>query len=218
MSLVVAPHSQEVFSSREAASAAASAYLAADLVDALRVAERASVVVSGGSTPIDCYRSLAQTDLPWDRVQVSLTDERRVVATHDASNERMVRAELMRGFAKRAQFVALSAPAVADLVKPFGAVLLGMGSDGHFASIFPDIGDLEAALCLNHPASLLEIRTKASPWPRVTMTLSLLCQSKEIVLLAFGEAKRRVLDDPGEVPLRALFRQRQTPVRVVWAP
>ena len=104
------------------------------------------------------------------------------------------------------------------MAKPFAAVLLGMGADGHFASIFPDMENLEAALCLGSSALLLEVATSASPWSRVTMTLPLLCRARQIVLLAFGEDKRRVLDRAGDFPVGALLRQTQTPVRVVWAP
>ena len=212
------PHAARLFSNRAEASQAAASVLAERLSVALAERGRATLVVSGGSTPVDCFHALAQAELDWGRVRVTLTDERCVAATHEASNERMVRRELLCGPATCAEFVSVTDATVDQFVEPFAAVLVGMGADGHFASIFPEMADLDAALSLDRPPALVPVTTEASPWPRVTMTLSLLCRSALIVLLAYGQDKRSVLEEAENFPVGSLLRQSLTPVRVLWAP
>ena len=93
-----------------------------------------------------------------------------------------------------------------------------MGNDGHFASLFPDAENLSVGLNLENDASTLSINTSASPHPRLTMTLSRLVHSREIILLIFGEDKREVLEAPGGLPIAYLLQQHQCPVTVLWAP
>ena len=156
--------------------------------------------------------------MAWEQVQVSVTDERVVDPSHEESNERMVRASLMRCCAEQAQFVGRTSEGFTDLIKPFSAVLVGMGEDGHFASIFPDMDRLDAALDIDNSEPLMKVNTKASSLERVTMTLSLLVRRRQIVLLAYGAAKKAVLDDPKGLPVMALLEQQVAPVRVIWAP
>ena len=202
------------FPDRVSASRLAAEMLATAVATELSLRPRATLVVSGGSTPAQCFAHLAETLLPWERVSVSVTDERCVPADHPDSNERMVRQRLLIQHASRAHFVALDhVPA-----PPFAAVLLGMGADGHFASLFPDAANLDDALSLEGNDTSIAITTANSPYPRLSMTLSRLVNTQHLILLAFGADKRAVLECPNTLPVARLIEQTRTPLQILWAP
>lgn len=227
----------QAFESREAASRAAADMLAGLLRDALdeNPQAKASLVVSGGSTPGPCFELLSNEPLEWSRVTVVPSDERWVPAGHPASNEGMIRRQLLTDKAAPAQLLplfrdgieAVQAPGVVEqdlqaVARPFSATLLGMGEDGHFASLFPDFAGLPEALDPGGAARCVIVQTGGSPHLRVSLTLSALLDSRAIVLLMFGEAKRRVIEaaDRGDrgYPVEALLRNAGSPLSVMWAP
>lgn len=208
----------ETFPDRSTASRAAADVLAAALSHRLATSAGAVLAVSGGTTPGQCLSELAERPLNWARVRVTLTDERCVPADHPDSNEGMVRRRLLVGRAAAARFVRLQGTEMSAFSEPFACVLVGMGEDGHFASVFPDADNLDEALDLESDACCLPVRTEASPFARISMTLARLVNSDELVLLAFGAAKRRVLEAPGAYPVGRLLAQTRLPVRVMWAP
>jgi 6-phosphogluconolactonase len=119
----------------------------------------AALAVSGGSTPRKFFAALSQQKLEWKRVVILPVDERFLPAKSERSNERLIRETLLINEARTARFVSLlsrgatldqaasAADArVASLGPAFDVVILGLGADGHTASIFPDAGTLEAAL------------------------------------------------------------------------
>lgn len=225
------------FETRAAASAAA-ATLLADLVrkklDSGPCAE-ATLVVSGGSTPGECFERLSGEPMDWPRVTVIPSDERWVAATDPASNEGLIRARLLSDRAAkgkvlpffRAGLDAQLAPVVigrdlAGLEPVFSAVLLGMGEDGHFASLFPDFEGLQQALDPGADAACILVKTAGSPYLRISLTLSALLKSVHIVLLIFGDAKRKVFETAirggSAFPIEALLRETRVPLTVIWAP
>lgn len=206
------------FNSRDAASRAAADDLAGALRRRLEKDERAALIVSGGNTPVGCLNLLSQAALPWQRVMVSVTDERCVAASHAASNERMVRENLLRDSASAARYVGLEEAVQAEFSRHIAAALVGMGTDGHFASIFPDNPDLASLLDIDAPAAIRGVRTAASDYPRVTANLAMLLQAQHLLLLAFGSEKRQLLQQPGELPVAALMNQTRVPLEVYWAP
>lgn len=226
---------EEIYSQREMASAVAAERIASALRRRLAAGGEAVLVCSGGSTPGRCYDALSAARLDWSRVRVTLSDERWVPADDEKSNERLVRERLLRDEAREAEFVplyrqglspeqgcdALTADA-GRLPRPFACSLLGMGEDGHFASLFPDSDALAAGLDPAGDSLCLPVVTAASELPRVTLTLAPLAESEEIVLLIFGEKKwavyERARDGDGSLPVAALLASAATPVRVVWAP
>jgi len=224
-----------VFESREEASVAAAGHIAKRLTARLNAAGEASLVVSGGSTPGRCFAELSEVALDWKHVHVVLSDERWVPADHDDSNEKLVRESLLVNFARPAQLVSVF-DAQADIAErcdalgreiralpfPFACALLGMGEDGHFASLFPDAANLQQGLETDSPLLCMPVTTAASEHPRVSLTLAALSRSDEVVLLIFGDAKRKVYEKArqrdSELPVARLLRQKRTPVNVYWAP
>ncbi len=224
---------EQRFDARDAASAAAAARIAELLEYRLEHQPRASLVVSGGTSPLDCFRALAGTPLEWDRVEVLLSDERWVPPDHDDSNEKLARETLLVGAASAAELKPVYADGMTpeqrcdDLqdplpVLPFSCSLIGMGADGHFASLFPDADNLDLGLDVESGRLYVPVATEASPHPRVSMTLAGISRSDEIVLLFFGEEKLAVYEqareDANGFPVSKLLRQKRAPVRVFWAP
>ena len=207
-----------VFPHRSEATAAAAERLEAALRARLNRDGEACFAVSGGTTPEPVFHALAQRPLPWERISVTLTDERCVPATDPASNEGLLRRSLLKGAGGAAQFVPLSDEGVAQLPPRLAAVLLGMGEDGHFASLFPDAEHLRVGLALPGGDSVIDVRTAASPHPRRSLTLARLLATDCLLLLAFGEAKRAVLEHPGTTPVAALLGQRTCALEILWAP
>lgn len=227
----------EVAASREALARNTADLIAAELRAAIEARGQASFVATGGSTPAECYRALAQEDLDWSRVSITLSDERWVDTLTPQSNEYLLRQTLMTGRAAKATLVSLKArrggfedgarridPAVRDLA-PFDVVLLGMGEDAHIASLFPRHTALAAGLNARADRYVIGV-APASPapdLPRVSLTLAALLHSRLIIVLITGDAKWKVVNevagrDPREAPVAALLNQRAAPVRVLWAP
>ncbi|MFW6346137.1 MAG: 6-phosphogluconolactonase [Halomonas sp.] len=210
--------------------------LAEAVAEALRadLAEqaRALLVVSGGATPVPFLRALAAKALPWSRIDVTLADERWVPASAADSNTRLVREHLLQGPAAEASFVSLTtddrtpeqgvetvAGRLASLTWPASVVVLGMGGDGHTASLFPDSRELDLALTTDDP--VVAVRTPSQPQPRITLSADRLHRAKRHLLHITGGDKRSVLaralagDDTRELPIRAFL---ACPLAVYWAP
>jgi 6-phosphogluconolactonase len=209
------------FESREAASSAAAEFLAAALKQCLVEQNRAVLMTCGGTSPGASLVELSHYDLDWQRVALTLTDERLVPVSDDASNEKMVRETLLKNTAASASFFALSQSNLSRIVEGPLVTIVGMGEDGHFASIFPDSLKLEALLDpLAEPATS-DVSTTGSTYPRRTANLALILQSREILLLAFGDKKKQVLEAGEGLPIHHLVQQvaekKQVPLRIYWA-
>ncbi len=204
---------------------AAAQAIAARLADALRTHGRAGIVATGGRSPGPVFDRLAASDaLDWSRVVVTLSDERCVPPDDPASNARQVRERLLRGRAAKAHFLPLwPAPPDAALaaLQPFDAVMLGMGEDGHIASLIPGDPDLEDALGTTDRLRLVPADLGKPPVARVTLTLRALLDARAIFLLVAGEAKRAVIESAqagGDLPVGRLLAQTKVPVRIFWTP
>lgn len=219
--------------------------VAGDLRSAVAERGSATLVVSGGSTPLPLFHQLRWRDLPWDRVTVTLADERWVEAGHADSNEAFVRRELLaRGTpAAAARFVPLKndAPspekgedaceeALGELSWPLDVLILGMGGDGHTASLFPKLAKhphaLRMGLDLESPNKkrCIAIHPAEAPHPRLSLTLRAMLDCRRLILHITGDSKwqvyQKALADGAaeELPIRAVLRQDRSPVKVHWAP
>ena len=204
----------ETFPSREALYEAAASALVNALTGGIAAKGAASLALAGGSTPAPVYRLLSQAALDWSKVTVTLTDERKVAADHPDSNERMLRQTLLVGPAAEARFAPLDEASVAGLV-PFDAVLLGMGEDGHFASLFPG----NSALAEGLSGSSLTIEAPAGepapPQARSSLTLKALSGATTTLLVITGDAKRALLERADGLPVAALIGAVHP--RILWA-
>jgi 6-phosphogluconolactonase len=221
------------FDSRDAASTALAARMAGLVRAQLARDGEANFVVGGGTTPGRAFDCMSEYELEWDKVQVALSDERWVPNDHEDSNERLVRNSMLKNAASAGGILPVyeADTSVEERVialqshKPkngFACSMVGMGSDGHFASLFPDSDCLEAGLKLDNASFYIPVRTSASPHPRVSMTLSALLASDEILLFFYGKEKLAVFDNAHTVdrtyPITALLEQQETPVCLYWAP
>jgi len=220
------------FDSRDAASAGAAARIAGKVAAQLDRDGEANLVVSGGTTPAVCFDALSAYALAWDKTRLVLSDERWVAGDDEASNERLLRETLKKNEAAAASVLSiyqadLSVDERCDALQScmpqsgFACSMVGMGADGHFASLFPDAEGLEAGLNPANGRFYMPVRTSASPHPRVSMTLGALLHSDEILLLFFGAEKLAVYEraEAGDkaYPITALLQQQAVPVSAYWA-
>jgi len=217
--------------------------VAAQLEAVIRVALKtrgtAVLALAGGRTPFPVYRRLAQARLDWSKVSLVATDERWVPAGHAARNSKEVRnafaaavgvniLELVPEAAGLAADAELAEIALGGVSEPFDAVLLGIGADGHFASLFPGAAELAAGLdpASRHSALLVHPvpPPPEAPYARVSLTLARLMHTERLLLVATGDAKRAVLDQAQgqyagpELPVSALLKSARVPVEIHWSP
>jgi 6-phosphogluconolactonase len=215
----------EVYPGPDALADAAADAIEAALEGALDARGRASLVATGGRSPGPVYDRLARADLDWAHVAVTLSDERHVDKDSPNANARLLRERLFQGPAAKAQYLPLTdyAERVLRKLLPFDAVMLGMGEDGHIASLIPGSPVLAHAMDPGGQALTAESPEGfgSPPVARITLTLSALLQSRAIFLLIAGEAKRQVISQAqagADYPVAAILNQALVPVRIFWTP
>lgn len=212
--------------------------VAAVLAGGIATRGSASLAVSGGSTPRLFLEMLGAVDIDWRAVTVTLVDERWVPETHERSNAAFLKRHLFAGPAAAARFEPLYLPEAAPeeaeaslaarlggLARPFDAVVLGMGADGHTASFFPGADRLAEALDPANPQPLIVLRAPGAGEPRISLTLTRLIDARFLALHIEGREKRAVLEAAGragpmhDLPIRAVLRApRERPLEIFWAP
>ena len=215
--------------------AALTAKVSGLLAAAIAAEGKASLVVSGGRTPVGFFHLLSQSELDWSKVTIALADERWVNADHAASNEKLVRENLLINEAHKAEYLALKSSAENALegevecqqrlsaIDRFTVVILGMGDDGHTASLFPGSEALERGLDMHSGADCIAVTPLDAPHQRISMTLPRLLNTESLVIHISGASKQQVLtqanagDDVMELPIRAILQQQSTPVSIYWA-
>ena len=187
--------------------------------------DRASLAVSGGSTPVQLFETLSNIDIPWQKVDISLVDERWVSPDDPDSNEHLVRTHLLQNRAAAASFTGMKnaantasegeAECSRQLMKthrPFDVLILGMGGDGHTASLFPGASKLPQATDMNSRIMCMGIAPVTAPHERMTLTLPVILESKHIFLHITGQNKKDVLEKAlgagpkEEMPIRFILR------------
>lgn len=230
-------HQLTTFSTRNDLDSALAIKVSATLAQAIKSKGKASIAVSGGSTPKGFFSLLSQCDIDWSKVTVTLADERWVTIDSDASNTRLVHENLLQNKAANAKFFhlkqgdELTAETLADLnlaaksnLLPLDVLILGMGEDGHTASLFPCSDEIAQGLALDNSAALLSVQPKTAPHQRISFSFASLLSSQNTFLHLCGENKQTVLtqalngSDAFEMPIRAFLQHPSVNTEVYWAP
>ncbi len=219
------------FSSQQACNEALAATLSDCLEQALADSNSASLLLPGGSTPKGLLHCLQQRALPWSQVQISATDERWVAADAVQSNTQMLRRALPEAqlleprLADSAQASSVAWAQALQGRLPFAASLLGMGDDGHVASLFAGMPGLAEGIDFAAQPSALVGLAPDEPRVRLSLNLAMLANTQWLGVLLFGESKGRMLErvlvnDPTTqtLPIYHLLWQAPRPVQVYWAP
>jgi 6-phosphogluconolactonase len=229
---------ERAFADRQALARALASAVAEDLRAAITERGQATLAVSGGHTPRRFLELLGQQMLPWQHVTVTVTDDRWVPAGDTRSNERLLRETLMIGAAAVVRLVPLYVDApdpesgivqiaanVAKLILPFDALVLGMGADGHCASLFADGDHIQAALQPDGLARVISMRAPSAGEPRVSLTLSALLSTRSMYVHIESDKKRKVLAQAmrgeaqfSDAPVRAVLSRARTTPSLYWCP
>ena len=197
--------------------------VARDLAEAIAAKGSASLMLSGGSTPRPFLAELAAENVAWDKVKIGLVDERWVDPGSGESNENLVRAELLGRGAEAASFFGMyregesaeqACAAVEATYKkelyPFDVVVLGMGGDGHTASLFPHRPELQHLL--NDPVICGTAEAPSEPTTRLSLSLHAIASAQHCYLHIEGGEKLAVYeaavdgdDDVTSMPIRAVL-------------
>ncbi|GHE83250.1 6-phosphogluconolactonase [Thalassotalea profundi] len=205
------------------------------LTQAVKSKGKASIAVSGGSTPKGFFNALSKMDLPWSDITITLADERWVDFDSEASNTRLVHENLLQNKAVAAKFFhlkqgdELTQETLADLniaaksmLLPLDVLILGMGEDGHTASLFPCSDQIDEGLA-KCTSPLLRVMPKSAPHERISFSFIYLKQSKNTFLHISGAGKKAVLNkaladsDLREMPIRAFLQDPDVNTQVFWA-
>ncbi|MCH4874025.1 6-phosphogluconolactonase [Pseudomonas sp. TMW22091] len=207
--------------------------VAAQLNEAIARQGVATLVVSGGRSPVAFFQSLIKQPVDWSKVVVSLADERWVPVEHGDSNAGLLKKHLLQGPAAKARFVGLynaantlqdaadqANQALAEL-PPIDVLILGMGDDGHTASLFPKSPNLNDALSVQSPRRCWPMLAPTVPHQRLSMSRKLLASARYTVLSIQGQSKLNTLNDAlagndeAALPIRAFL---QPTLEIYWCP
>jgi len=230
---------EHLFETQETLNTALTEAIKADISSQLIATGTCSIAVGGGKTPVLLLDQLSDVALDWSNVTTTLTDERWVENDQPDSNERMVRQHLLKNKAASALFVPLKNAyktakggqfsldvTLQKQLPSVDYVVLGMGADGHFASLFPNTAELKEGLNPKNPVRCMATNAPVQPAERMSLTLSMLLTAKKIYLLICGDDKlavyrRACLNDQPDsslLPISAVLKQTVVPVELFWSP
>jgi 6-phosphogluconolactonase len=222
------------FSSKEKLVEALSQKIIDDLAFAIETKGYATLVLSGGSTPKNLLTALSNIKFSWEKVRVTLVDERWVNPNNPSSNQKLVKDYLLQKEASKAKFIPLKNSAIRakdaivslevvlkGLSSELDVVVLGMGEDAHTASFFPHASELDFAL--NTHDLCCATTAVLEPKERMTLSRSFLLGAKNLILHIEGKAKKEVFnkavksDDVVNMPIVAMMQQKNPLLEVYYA-
>jgi 6-phosphogluconolactonase len=192
------------FSSKDELDLQLADFIAEQLSAAIAARGQAGMAVSGGRTPAGMFKALRVKELDWSKVVITLADERWVAPDHADSNERLTRENLLQDKAVSATFISQVTSAatahegqasieerLAALPSPLDVLILGMGDDGHTASLFPHALELETACASD--ALCAAVTPPVAPHQRITLTLPTLAKARSVIVHITGDSKKALL-------------------------
>ena len=221
------------FDSNQALSSSLSDRIAEILACAIEEKGEATLVVSGGRTPKPLFAELNEQSIDWSKVTILLADERWVLPDSDDSNDKLIKTCLLKNKAAAAKYVSLftghdhaenAAKALETRIASlptFDVVVLGMGNDGHTASLFPCCEQLEAGL--TQPQALIATQPTTAPYTRLSLTKQRLLNSHNVFFHITGDDKWSVLQtaleqpDPKKYPISDFVHAGTTPINVYYS-
>ncbi len=231
---------EKFFATKDELTAELSSSLEQSLVAGIKEDGRAVLMVSGGSSPAPAYKHLSNLELDWANIDVAMVDERWVEPSHEKSNEAFIKSTLLQNYGSAANFITMKNDAATAeqgaqvceaaygaLKAPYDVTILGMGPDGHTASLFPHAQGLEHGLTTQQTVcaiNAIESDVTGSITERMTLTLNAIANSKVVKLLISGEEKLAVYKqakaggDVNDMPLRAVLNHPSINIEVYWAP
>lgn len=202
----------------------------------------ASFIIPGGTTPAPAFEQLSKSDLNWSKVTIAQSDERWICADLEHSNQYLTKKTLLINNAKKAHYIAMKNNSSTasegqnlcnnqyqKLVTPFSLTMLGMGLDGHIASLFPNSKTISDALDINNNDLCIAIDGSGCPvagdYPeRMSLTLAAILKSELIILLITGNEKMKVINKameknkPHLLPVSGLLHQTKTAIEIFYCP
>ena len=182
------------------------------LIETIKKRGRASMAVSGGSTPIPLFEALSHLEIDWSKVDLTLVDDRWVESDHKDSNELLVKSHLIKNKAGNVNFVPLknnaltakegqasSEEALKSFTLPFDILVLGMGADGHTASLFPCSEEIRSAMDLDNNDCLVATTPTSAPYDRLGMSAKAIMDAKRVFLHLNGSSKLHTLEKAMEL-------------------
>lgn len=225
-------NSFQQFTNKEALLEELSREIITNLKEAITIKGHASFLVSGGSTPKKLFEQLSHIDMPWHKVTIGLVDDRWLNENHEDSNAKLVKDYLLQNYAKEAKFMALyeedsdvyeaqdSCNSKMQVLYPFDVVVLGMGTDGHTASLFPHNEVLKEALDVTTSKVCIAVKPTTAPYERMSLTAKAILDAEHIYLHIEGEEKLAVYsqaiegEDIYAMPVRAILASPKKTVEV----
>lgn len=220
----------KTFQTRDDCANALSNDLAIELKAALAEKKRVSLALSGGQSPKLVLPNLASMPLRWSDVDVTLSDERCVLLSDKDSNAGMVQSSFLEQGAQTASFhplwtqdldiadgLEIAKSELSTFPWPLDVIYLGMGEDGHFASLFPsdNINNFE-----NDDSPVVAGHASSTPHQRISLSLSTILETRHLFLHVTGNAKRemfeyaRTLTPTSQCPISMLLNNEEIDLRV----
>jgi 6-phosphogluconolactonase len=202
------------------------------LNEAIHQSGTASLLVSGGSTPKELYKKLSKLEIQWEKVTVGLVDDRFVDPQDEKSNERLLKENLLINHAAKAKFLCMiydtsSKEKNLELANKIyhhfhsgiDVCVLGMGDDGHTASLFPKDPDSQKALGEGYHNLLSNTTADVEPYERISCSRFLLYKSSNLYLMIVGEQKLEVLESAKQnaFPISTFFNTKRTALKVYYS-